>query len=106
MATPDEAGPLAITVACSPRAGCVDAVELTLPAGSTVEDALRASGLAERHPGLDLAPGAVGVWGRAAALGRPLRDRDRVEVYRPLTVDPKEARRVRQQSQRQSQRRR
>ena len=73
---------------------------LTLPSGSSIGDALQASGLAERHPGLDLAPGAVGVWGRTRALGWGLRDLDRIEVYRPLAVDPKEARRLRQHNQR------
>lgn len=37
----------------------------------------------------------IGIWGRVRSLDTPLRDRDRIEVYRPLTVDPKEARRQR-----------
>ena len=94
------AGVLAISVAYSPRAGMVDLCELTLPAGSCVGDALRASGLAQRYPALDLAGATLGVWGALAAADRLLRDRDRVEVYRPLLVDPKEARRRRQQQQR------
>ena len=91
---------MAISVAYSPRAGTVDLCELTLPAGSCVGDALRASCLAQRHPDLDLAGAALGVWGAIAGADRLLRDRDRVEVYRPLSVDPKEARRRRQQLQR------
>jgi putative ubiquitin-RnfH superfamily antitoxin RatB of RatAB toxin-antitoxin module len=43
---------------------------------------------------------AVGVWGKLRALDETLRDRDRVEIYRPLLVDPKEARRQRYQSHR------
>jgi putative ubiquitin-RnfH superfamily antitoxin RatB of RatAB toxin-antitoxin module len=66
-----------------------------LPEGASLEDALRASGLLQVHPDLDPARCAVGVWGRKQALRDALRDRDRVEVYRPLKVDPKEARRLR-----------
>ncbi len=91
---------LAISVAYSPRAGEVDLCELVLPAGSCVADALRESGLAQRHPGLNLADAAIGIWGALARTDQRLRDRDRVEVYRPLQVDPKEARRRRQQQQR------
>jgi uncharacterized protein len=71
-----------------------DLSSLRVAAGTTVEQALKACGLLERQ-GLILADLSVGVWGRVCALDRALRDRDRVEVYRPLTVDPKEARRLR-----------
>ena len=67
----------------------------TLPAGASLEHALRASGLLQAHRDIDLARCAVGVWGRRRALTDVLRDRDRVEVCRPLKVDPKEARRLR-----------
>lgn len=76
----------------------VDAVTLTLKAGSTVRDAVAASGLAERHPGIDLA--AVGVFGRRVAAHARLADGDRVEVYRALPNDPKEARRRRARGKR------
>ena len=66
-----------------------------LPEGASLEDALRASGLLQVHRDLDPARCVVGVWGRKQALRDALRDRDRVEVYRPLKVDPKEARRLR-----------
>lgn len=78
----------------------VDHVMLDLPDGATVMQALQTSGLLQRHEGLlDAARHRVGVWGRVAALDQILRDRDRVEVYRPLTVDPKEARRLRYRKQ-------
>ncbi len=86
---------LAITVAYSPKAGAVELVELTLPTGATVLDALQASGLLQRHQAVDLLAQAMGVWGASCALSDVLRDLDRVEIYRPLTVDPKEARRLR-----------
>ena len=66
---------------------------LTLPEGSTVADAIRASGLTGEFPGID--PARVGIHGKPVSLGTTLRDRDRVELYRPLQADPKEVRRVR-----------
>ena len=68
-------------------------VALTLPAGSTAGQALTASGLLVEFPELAQAP--MGVWGRACTAETVLRDLDRVELYRGLTVDPKEARRLR-----------
>ncbi len=49
----------------------------------------------QRFPGIDLAASSVGVWSRKASLNQLLREHDRVEIYRPLTVDPKVARRER-----------
>ena len=68
--------------------------EIALPAGATVEDALRESGVREI-----LAQAAAvmrfGIWGRIVEQAQPLRDGDRVELYRELKIDPKEARRLR-----------
>ncbi len=87
-------------VHCAGR-GLVDAMPLQVSAGTTVQQALLQSGLAHRHPGLDwAAPGACGVWGKLVALDRPLNDGDRLEVYRPLQVDPMHARRERHRQQR------
>jgi len=72
-----------------------DAVTLSLAAGATAEEAVRASGVLERHPEIDLRHQRIGIHGRVASAGTLLRDGDRVEIYRPLTVDPKEARRRR-----------
>jgi uncharacterized protein len=94
----DRADVLSVSVVYSPRAGEVHEVVLSLAAGATVADAVRNSGLAERYAGATQL--AVGVWGVLAAPGDLLRDHDRVELYRPLQVDPKEARRLRQQKQR------
>lgn len=86
---------LRVSVAYSPRAGEVDEVVVELPAGATLIEAIRASGLEQRHPGLDLAQARRGVWGRVQPDDTVLRERDRVEIYRALLVDPKEARRQR-----------
>lgn len=72
-----------------------EVVALRLEDGSTVADALERSGLARRFPEVDLAAAPVGVWSRRCERSAPLRDGDRVEVYRPLRVDPKEMRRRR-----------
>jgi putative ubiquitin-RnfH superfamily antitoxin RatB of RatAB toxin-antitoxin module len=72
-----------------------DAVTLQLPPGATLRDAVVRSGLLERHPEIDLAVQKLGVFGAPAALDRPLADGDRVEIYRTLVMDPKEARRRR-----------
>lgn len=70
-------------------------VALALPAGATVADALAGSRLASRHPEIDLARSPVGIFGRRVARDRVLADGDRVEIYRRLVADPKEARRRR-----------
>jgi putative ubiquitin-RnfH superfamily antitoxin RatB of RatAB toxin-antitoxin module len=94
LATSERAGDVEVEVVYCAAPGLVDCRPLTLPAGSTAADALRASGLAARH-GLDAASIELGVWSRVCPPDTVLRDRDRVELYRPLTVDPKEARRLR-----------
>jgi len=84
---------LRVTVVyCAPA--CEDLSELTMPSGSTVRDAIAAAELFSRRPELKDAIDA-GVWGQRCSLDRPLVDGDRVEIYRPLTIDPKEGRRVR-----------
>lgn len=84
---------LVVEVVYSPAAGSVDAVTLHLCSGATVAQALQNSGLLERYPELAQAP--CGIWGRLCERHQVLRDLDRVEVFRPLKVDPKEARRQR-----------
>jgi putative ubiquitin-RnfH superfamily antitoxin RatB of RatAB toxin-antitoxin module len=84
-----------IVVAYAPAARQVREIPLHLPAGSTVAQALQASGLASEYPELDLLHAPVGVWGRKATREQVLRAQDRVEVYRPLRIDPKVARRER-----------
>jgi len=95
MASAEPPVMLCVLVAYSPVAGAVDEVPLTLPEGTTLRSAIEASGLLQRHPQIDLSVQAVGVWGKRRELGDVLRNRDRVEIYRPLSVDPKEARRLR-----------
>ena len=93
---------LRVEVVFCPQPGVTDLVSLALPAGASVADALAASGLVQRHmlPAVGL---RLGVWSKLREPAALLRDKDRVEVYRPLTVDPKEARRQRYQRHREKQ---
>lgn len=70
-------------------------VAVRLPGGASVRQAIAASGIVTRFPQIDVAVNAVGVFGRAVHLDTPLKAGDRVEIYRPLRVDPREARRRR-----------
>lgn len=85
---------ICVEVAYCPRPGLTDRVALELVAGATVADAVQLSGLVPRH-GLAADSLKVGVWSRVKDMQTVLRDQDRVEIYRPLQVDPKEARRLR-----------
>jgi hypothetical protein len=66
-----------------------------LAEGATVEDAIRASGVLEAFPDIDLDKNKVGIFSKLVKLDEKVRDRDRVEIYRPLIADPKEVRRKR-----------
>lgn len=90
-----EGAGLRVAVMYSPAPRRVDERQVRLPAGATVLDALQASGVQAAYPGLDLRTALVGIWGRKAGLQQPLREGDRVEIHRPLRVDPKLARRER-----------
>ncbi|MEJ2384889.1 MAG: RnfH family protein [Xanthomonadales bacterium] len=72
-------------------------VSLEVEPGCTVGEAIERSGLAASFPELVVDPGAVGIFSRKVPLDHALRPGDRVEIYRPLIADPKEARRRRAQ---------
>lgn len=69
--------------------------ELTVDAGTTIEQAIRQSGLLADIPGIDLALQPVGLYGKKKPLDTVLREHDRIEIYRPLLADPKDSRRRR-----------
>jgi len=73
-------------------------ISVSLPADATVDDAIAASGIAERFPDERLQTLETGIWGRLAERQATVRDGDRVEIYRPLLRDPREARRELAQS--------
>lgn len=68
-----------------------------LSAAATVEATIRQSGILARFPEIDLASASVGIFGKPCALNQPVRPGDRIEIYRPLIVDPRAARRERVQ---------
>jgi putative ubiquitin-RnfH superfamily antitoxin RatB of RatAB toxin-antitoxin module len=66
-----------------------------LSAGVTVAEAIQACGILEKHPEIDLTKNKLGIFGKLTKADAVLRDKDRVEIYRPLIADPKEVRRQR-----------
>jgi len=88
-----------IELAYSPAPRQVALLSMTVAPGTSVLQALRASPWLSQFPEIDLQSVTVGVWGRRVPLSHGLREGDRVEVYRGLKVDPKEARRVRYRAQ-------
>ena len=70
-------------------------IQVQVAEGATVEAAIRASGVLERFPEINLATNKVGVFSKLVKLDERVRDKDRVEIYRPLIADPKEVRRKR-----------
>jgi putative ubiquitin-RnfH superfamily antitoxin RatB of RatAB toxin-antitoxin module len=86
---------LRLSIVFAPQARDSFEVKLLLPSPCTVLQALQQSGLLLRLPEIEHLRGLVGVWGRRVNFEQCLRDLDRVELYRPLRVDPKVARRER-----------
>lgn len=91
----DTPAQLCVTVAFSPAARLVHEWVLRVAPGTTAAQAVLASPLAASFPGTDLAALHLCIWGRAASPAQVLREGDRVELLRPLRVDPKVARRER-----------
>ena len=85
---------LRVEVAYGAGPADTELVPLVLEEGATLADALQASGLMVRHA-LSLDAVRLGIWGKVRDAATVLRERDRVEIYRALKVDPKEARRQR-----------
>lgn len=74
-------------------------LKLEVPVGATAEDAVRSSGVLAQFPEIDLInKNKVGIFSKLVQLDTVLRDKDRVEIYRPLIADPKEIRRQRAKS--------
>ncbi len=69
--------------------------DLKVETGTTIEQAIVQSGVLQDIPGIDLALQPVGLYGKKRPLDTVLRERDRIEIYRPLVADPKESRRKR-----------
>ena len=70
-------------------------IEMNVPVGTTLIEALRLSGITQQYPEIDLGNSVKGVFGKIVDDDRMLQEHDRIEIYRSLKVDPKEARRQR-----------
>lgn len=70
-------------------------IALDVDEGTTVEQAVKLSGILEKFDDIDLTKNKLGIFGKVAKADQVLRDKDRVEIYRPLIADPKESRRKR-----------
>ena len=70
-------------------------ISIKVPTKSDVKQAIEKSGIQKKFPNIDLSKNKVGIFGKKTTLDHPLKDRDRIEIYRPLILDPKEMRRKR-----------
>lgn len=66
-----------------------------VPKGTTIAEALKLSGILDKFPEIDLEKGKFGIFGKLSKTDTVLREKDRIEIYRPLIADPKEVRRKR-----------
>ncbi len=70
-------------------------LELEVNEGVTLKQAIEASGILDIYPQIDLIKDKTGIFGKIAKLDAILRNKDRVEIYRPLIADPKTVRKER-----------
>ncbi len=80
---------------CYAQANKQDVVRVKLEEGATVQQALEASALLAKYPEIDVKKNKFGIWNKLSKIDSVLRDKDRVEIYRPLIADPKEVRKQR-----------
>ncbi len=72
-----------------------DLLKLEVPKGTSIADAIKLSGILDKYPEIDLEKGKFGIFGKLSKTDTVLREKDRIEIYRPLIADPKEVRRKR-----------
>ena len=77
------------------RQDCQKVVAVTLNEGATLREAVERSGLLAEFPEIDLEKNKLGIWNKLAKPDAVVRDKDRLEIYRPLIADPKEVRKQR-----------
>jgi putative ubiquitin-RnfH superfamily antitoxin RatB of RatAB toxin-antitoxin module len=70
-------------------------ISIVVKTGTTAQEAIQQSGIMQVFPGISLESSNIGIFGKAVSLHAVLHPLDRVEIYRPLMADPKEARRMR-----------
>lgn len=72
-----------------------EVIALTVPEGTCIQDAIEQSGVLAKHPEIDLKKNKLGIFAKLSKPDTILRDRDRIEIYRPLIADPKLVRKQR-----------
>ena len=70
-------------------------LRLEVPDESTVQDVIELSGVLKQYPNIDLSSQKVGIFGKLAKLDAPIKEGDRVEIYRQITCDPSQVKRRR-----------
>ena len=70
-------------------------ISIEVPKKINIKQAIEKSGIQKKFPEIDLSKNKVGIFGKQTTLDHLLSDRDRIEIYRPLILDPKEMRRKR-----------
>lgn len=70
-------------------------IPIQVTAETKAEEAIRASGILQKFPEIDLTTQHIGIFGKVSRLDAPLHHMDRIEIYRPLIVDQKEKRKQR-----------
>lgn len=85
-------GTAEVTVVFSPAPGCDEQVRVKWVPGVSLSALIEASGMPQRHPAFDFARAQTGIWGKLVSRDAVVRVHDRIEIYRPLLVDPKVAR--------------
>ncbi len=70
-------------------------IPISMPSQTNAEEAIRASGILKKFPEIDLNINQIGIFGKLTKLDTPLRNLDRIEIYRQLIADPKEVRKQR-----------
>lgn len=70
-------------------------LRLEVPDESTIQEAIELSGVLKQYPQIDLTTQKVGVYGKLAKLDAPIREGDRIEIYRKITADPQQVQRRR-----------
>jgi putative ubiquitin-RnfH superfamily antitoxin RatB of RatAB toxin-antitoxin module len=70
-------------------------IPITMPPEADADEAIAASGILDKFPEIDLSVNQIGIFGKLSKLDAPLRNLDRIEIYRPLIADPKEVRKQR-----------
>jgi putative ubiquitin-RnfH superfamily antitoxin RatB of RatAB toxin-antitoxin module len=99
MAT-DNVSPISIEVAYA-SANQSWLIPVEVEEGTTVQQAIASSGIMEQCPDINLQTNKVGLFSKIIELDVPVRAGDRIEIYRPLVLDPKEARRLRAEKEKQ-----